>query len=608
MKKPDSVIFKKYLMSLSYDELVPYLKEYENKQKVKVLDQINTIRQTELQLKLEGLLPAPSCPNCGSTKTVKNGTAHHLQRYLCKKCNTTYTLTTGTFMESTNWTWNVWVKLLQMTINTVSLDKMIDTLEQDYDIKGISRNTVLLARHKLINAMALMPTPKLSGVIQVDETFFRENQKGTRTDLGKKLINVIPNVIERRLPRKGYSPSRLGVMCAEYCCVVCAVDNNNRAVSVVTSMGKADPQLFTDCFDEHFENVTYLCSDASPIYTDYCNLKKVPHYVRPSSFVKELRQRDYLPGISKKAVMRATLKEEDEEIRKLYENNKKIMAQLYHQGILDYIETNKDLPFNEFCEIKYSNGLNLSRVNSFHNYLKRFLEKETTGVATKYLPMYVSAYTFIYNWKHAHKTTLYSMKDAETVLIELVKNKSSFTLKDEKALDFFVAPTPTGRYLALLDQATKEMRRRTDNKFFKFDEEDRVISFDQRKYIKETPVGKLRPYGKKYGIKRYSRMSHWELYSAIMNLPKKERAEIVYDLIAQDKVFNIYTEDLKFLTYYEVSDDELTYSKGTDLVDLDRLFIIEEEKLVDLEETPDVSAWDDYSYEENDIDDDMLPF
>ena len=56
MKKPDSVIFKKYLMSLSYDELVPYLKEYENKQKVKVLDQINTIRQTELQLKLEGLL------------------------------------------------------------------------------------------------------------------------------------------------------------------------------------------------------------------------------------------------------------------------------------------------------------------------------------------------------------------------------------------------------------------------------------------------------------------------------------------------------------------------------------------------------------------------
>lgn len=602
MKKPDSVIFKKYLMSLSYDELIPYLKEYEIKQKVKVLDQINAVRQSEMQLKLEGLIPTTQCPECSSTQIVKNGTIHHLQRYKCKKCKTTFTLTTDTFMEGTNWTWEMWVKLLQMTMNTVAVNKMKDTLEHDYGMTGISRNSILLARHKLINAMALMPTPTLSGVIQVDETFFRENQKGTRTDLGKELINVIPNIVEKRLPRRGYSPSRLGVMSSEYCCVVCAVDNNNRAVSVVTSMGRADPQMFTDCFDEHFENVTYLCSDGSPIYTDYCNLKNIPHYVRPSSFVKELRQREYLPGISQKTVLRASQTAEDEIIKELYEKNKKIMAQLYHQGILDYIEMNKDLPFNEFCEIKYKHGLNLSRVNAFHNYLKRFLEKETTGVATKYLPMYVAAYTFMYNWRHAHNTTLYSMKDAETVLIELVKNKSSFTLKDEKDLDFFVAPTPTGRYLALLDKATREMRRRTDNKFFKFDEEDRVLSFDQRKYLRETPVGKLRPYGKKYGIKRYSRMSHWELYSAIMNLPKKTRGEIVYDLIAQDKVFSIYAEDIKFINYYEISEDDLTYSKGSDYVDLERLFIIDNDKLVDLDNA-------DNAEDESEIDENLeLPF
>ena len=499
----------------------------------------------------------------------------------------------------------MWVKLLQMTMNTVAINKMKDTLEDDYNMTGISRNSIILARHKLINAMALMPTPKLSGVIQVDETFFRENQKGTRTDLGKELINVIPNSVEVRLPRVGYSPSRMGVLSPEYACVVCAVDNNNRAVSVVTSMGRVDPKMFTDCFDEHFENVTYLCSDASPIYTDYCNLKNIPHYIRPSSFVKELRQREYLPGVSKKAVLRGDQSREDELIKELYEKNKKIMAQLYHQGLLDYIEMNKDLPFNEFCEIKYKHGLNLSRVNAFHNYLKRFLEKETTGVATKYLPMYVSAYTFMYNWRHAHNTTLYSMKDAETVLIELVKNKSSFTLKDEKELDFFVAPTPTGKYLALLDKATKEMRRKTDNKFFKFDEEDRVISFDQRKYIKETSVGKLRPYGKKYGIKGYSRMSHWELYSAIMNLSKKERGEIVYDLIAKDKVYNIYADDIKFINYYEISEDELTYSKGSDYVDLERLFIIDNDKMVDLDNN---SSINDCNFDKHNIVDDELPF
>ena len=232
------------------------------------------------------------------------------------------------------------------------------------------------------------------------------------------------------------------------------------------------------------------------------------------------------------------------------------------------------MPFKEFCKIKYEYGLNLSRVNAFHNYLKLNLERETTGVATKNLPAYVDAFTFLYNWRHDHKTTLSSMKDAEILLTELIKNKTAFTLNDLKKRDFFVAPKPTGRYLALLDKATREMRRRTDNKFFKFDEEDRVISFDHRKYINETSVGKLRPFGKKYGIKGYSRMGHWALYSAIMNLPKEDIGDIVCELIANDKAYSIYAEDIKYINDHKIPEEELTYSKGGDMVDLERLFIL----------------------------------
>ena len=45
MKKPDSVIFKKHLMKLSLEELTAYLKEYEKVRQVKVLDQINQMKQ-----------------------------------------------------------------------------------------------------------------------------------------------------------------------------------------------------------------------------------------------------------------------------------------------------------------------------------------------------------------------------------------------------------------------------------------------------------------------------------------------------------------------------------------------------------------------------------
>ncbi len=161
-------------------------------------------------------------------------------------------------------------------------------------------------------------------------------------------------------------------------------------------------------------------------------------------------------------------------------------------------------------------------------------------------------------------------------------------------------------YLALLDKKTREMRRKTDNRFFKFDEEDRVVSFDSRKYIKETPVCKLRPFGKKYGIKGYSRMSQWRLYTSIMTLPKDAIKEIVEELIAQDKVYNIHSEDIKFLESKNIPSYELTYSKGSGYVDLGRLFIIDKSKMLFDDESDDTTDKD--TPDDEHIEDDDLPF
>lgn len=203
MKKPDKLIFEQYFQKLSVDELLGYLKKYNFAQEQRVKEQISQLRHREKQTKIEVLYPDITCPFCGSTNYVKNGARQEMQKYICKNCQGNYTLTTNTFMDGTTWTWEVWVRFVHMIINSNSLDDMIDTLEKDFQLPGISRMSVFLARHKLIHAMSLMPKPTLSGVIQADETFFRENQKGTRTDMGKKLINVIPQIVDRRLPRYG---------------------------------------------------------------------------------------------------------------------------------------------------------------------------------------------------------------------------------------------------------------------------------------------------------------------------------------------------------------------------------------------------------------------
>ena len=69
-------------------------------------------------------------------------------------------------------------------------------------------------------------------------------------------------------------------------------------------------------------------------------------------------------------------------------------------------------------------------------------------------------------------------------------------------------------------------------------------------------------------------MKHWALYSAVMDLPKEDIADIVCELIANDKTYSIYTEDIKYITAHKIPSKELTYSKGGDMVDLERLFIL----------------------------------
>ena len=52
MKRPDSVIFKKFLMSLSPEDLDKYLTEYENAHKVQVKERIHKLKQEETQAQL----------------------------------------------------------------------------------------------------------------------------------------------------------------------------------------------------------------------------------------------------------------------------------------------------------------------------------------------------------------------------------------------------------------------------------------------------------------------------------------------------------------------------------------------------------------------------
>ena len=96
---------------------------------------------------------------------------NNIQQFKCKEFNRRFTRFTDTILEKTRWHWDIWIKVLEMTINSYSIHDMINVLTKDYGCKGINYKTVWLWRMKLIHTLAEMPMPKLTGVVQVDETF-----------------------------------------------------------------------------------------------------------------------------------------------------------------------------------------------------------------------------------------------------------------------------------------------------------------------------------------------------------------------------------------------------------------------------------------------------
>ncbi len=233
---------------------------------------------------------------------------------------------------------------------------------------------------KLIHALASLPMPKLTGVIQVDETFIRESQKGSRN-----LKSYIKS--EDRLPRYVRRPSNLGVMDPEFATITTAIDNKGYSVCKVSGFGKLTNEMFVDLFDSYFVSPSYLYSDANDMYENYCNLKSIPHYIKPSNYVTVIEKNGYeTPDYSNPTKAKATK-----------DKNEKILEKLYKSVLIDRISNRGYIPYTDFVHLKNANSLSLARINELHSHIKKFINSEMTNVSTKYLQDYIGYFTYIRN-------------------------------------------------------------------------------------------------------------------------------------------------------------------------------------------------------------------
>jgi len=155
------------------------------------------------------------CPHCGSNKICKNGFIHNkYQQFKCHNCGKNYSIRTNTIFYHSKKNIKLWQEYIELFSQGLALRKIVEKMD-----KKISYPTAFYWRHKILEVMKNFDNhDKLGGIVEADETYFNESQKGSRDVRGRK-------------PRKrGFSSEyRQAGLSHNKVCVLTAIDRNKHS-------------------------------------------------------------------------------------------------------------------------------------------------------------------------------------------------------------------------------------------------------------------------------------------------------------------------------------------------------------------------------------------
>ena len=141
----------------------------------------------------------PICPHCGSVSayalTAKEGSTKPVRKgvYKCKDCRKQFTVTVGTIFEGSHIPIHKWL----MGLHLLCASKKGMSAHQLHRLLGISYKSAWFMAHRIREAMRQeSPWNKLSGVVEVDETYIGGKQRA-HEELAKPKTPVVA-LVERQ--------------------------------------------------------------------------------------------------------------------------------------------------------------------------------------------------------------------------------------------------------------------------------------------------------------------------------------------------------------------------------------------------------------------------
>lgn len=203
------------------------------------------------------------CPHCDHDEVSRNGKFNGKQRYICKSCRRTFNDFTHSPRYNSKKDTRKWVLYAKCMINGYSIRKCAE-------IVGISIPTSFYWRHKIIDAIrTFMGMGSVSGVVEVDETFFRESFKGNH----KKSKNFTMPRESRKRGAKGSKSSkgqkRKRGISNEQVCVLCAMDRVGNIMTELICKGRMKHTDIERFFKDRIDGDSIFCTDSHKSYIKF---------------------------------------------------------------------------------------------------------------------------------------------------------------------------------------------------------------------------------------------------------------------------------------------------------------------------------------------------
>jgi len=195
------------------------------------------------------------CPRCGGARAHRCGQASDLQRWRCLACGRSYNALTGTSLAHLRHKEH-WLAYLQCLLESRTVRASAEAVQ-------VHRTTSFRWRHRMVAGFIRERPAQLAGMVEADETYLLESQKGSRT-------------LTRPARRRGGVASHRGIG-RDHDCLLVACQRQGGTRDFHCGRGPVTHRQLEGCLTPVLAPGSLLISDSAAAYRAFARENGISH-------------------------------------------------------------------------------------------------------------------------------------------------------------------------------------------------------------------------------------------------------------------------------------------------------------------------------------------